>query len=282
MTLNPRPPIRELLAVRLRVGHIALMRPLILLPLLAACRPPQAPEELDDIMSYLFEHHQERSTAALRQGTENLDAWLIDHQDETWEGFEVSPLSNEAVSALDGTERDLTNLVGVAVGYDIPYSVTEVMEVILFAEPIEFNQGDIIEYQRTVVENTEECFAERSCESLSYITDALGNYPLGLEVRSKTMNQYRWVDTDMGEVIIQRTWMMEPAEANWDSIDLNQQYYVTTFVPIEEGMRRVEAGWVVASLGDLPVPENIALNLAIGTLTAFRDKVVAWKESHPE
>ena len=163
-------------------------------------------------MSYLFEHHQERSTAALRQGTENLDAWLLNNQDETWEGFEVSPLSNEQVAALDGTERDLTNLIGVAVGYDIPYPVREVMEVILFAEPIEFNQGDIIEYERTVVENTEECFAERSCESLSYITEALGNYPLGLEVRSKTMNQYRWVDTDMGEVIIQRTWMMEPAE----------------------------------------------------------------------
>ena len=130
------------------------MRTLCFLPVFVACGPPQAPEELDDIMSYLFEHHQERSTAALRQGTENLDAWLLNNQDETWEGFEVSPLSNEAVAALDGTERDLTNLIGVAVGYDIPYPVREVMEVILFAEPIEFNQGDIIEYERTVVENT--------------------------------------------------------------------------------------------------------------------------------
>ena len=126
------------------------MRTLLLLPFLAACGPPQAPVELDEIMSYLFEHHQARTTAALRQGTENLDAWLVDHQDETWDGFQVSPLSQEAVNALDGGERDLSNLVGVAVGYDIPYSVREVMEVVLFADPLEFNQGDIIEYQRTI------------------------------------------------------------------------------------------------------------------------------------
>ena len=273
--------MRESLASPAPVGHIGSMRTLYFLPLVIGCAPPQAPVELDDIMSYLFEHHQAWSTAALRQGTENLDTWLNDHQDETWDGFQVSPLSQEAVDALDDTERDLTDLIGVAVGYDIPYTVEEVIEVVLFADPIEFNQGDVIEYERTIVEGTEECFAAKTCDTLSYQTAALGNYPLGLEVRSKTMNQYRWVATDMGDALVQRTWMTEPAESNWDSINLEQQYYVVASIPTEEGMRRVESGWVVMSLGDLPVPENIALNLAIGTLTAFKDKVQAWKEAHP-
>jgi hypothetical protein len=254
---------------------------LIAAPLMA-CRPPVAPEELDDIMSYLFEHHPDASEAALRAGTENLDSWMVDHLDETWEGFEVSSLPQEAVDKLDDRDRDLTDLIGVAVGYDIPYTVEEVIEVILFADPIEFNQGTIVEYKRTVIEGTEECFAEKTCETLVYKTEALGNYPLNLEVRSKTMNQYRWVDTDMGDSVVQRTWLMEPAEANWESINLDQQYYVVAAFPIEGGMRRVEAGWVVLSLGDLPVPESIALNLAIGTLTAFKDKVQAWKEAHPD
>ena len=35
------------------------------------------------------------------------------------------------------------------------------------------------------------------------------------------------------------------------------------------------------ALGNLPVPENIALNLAIGSLAAFKDKVEDWKEAHP-
>ena len=264
-------------------GHIDGMKKLLLFAApLIACKPPVAPEELDDIMSYLFEHHPDWSTAALRAGTENLDNWLNDNQDETWEGFQVSALSQEAVDALDDRERDLTDLIGVAVGYDIPYTVEEVIEVILFADPIEFNQGDIVEYKRTIIEGTEECFADKSCDTLAYTTEALGNYPLNLEVRSKTMNQYRWVSTDMGDVAVQRTWMTEPAEANWDSINLDQQYYVVASMPHGSGMRRVEAGWVVMALGDLPVPESIAMNLAIGTLTAFKDKGQAWKEAHPE
>ena len=114
------------------------------------------------------------------------------------------------------------------------------------------------------------------------MTEALGNYPLGLEIRSKTMNQYKWVETDIGDVAIQRTWLMEPAEANWESINLDQQYYVVASMPTDEGMRRVEAGWVVIALGNLPVPESVAMNLAIGSLTAFKEKVAAWKEAHPE
>lgn len=259
------------------------MRTLIPIALsLIACQPPQAPEELDDIMSYLFEHHPDRSKRALTAGTENLNNWLESHKDETWDGFQISALSQEAVDELDDRERDLSDLIGVAVGYDIDYSVEEVIDVILFADPLEFNQGDIVEYKRTIVEGTEECFAAKECDRLAYMTEALGNYPLGLEVRSKTMNQYRWITTDFGDAAIQRTWMMEPAESNWDSINLDQQYYITAAMPIETGMRRVEAGWVVMALGDLPVPEGIAMNLAIGTLTAFRDKVEAWKEAHPE
>jgi hypothetical protein len=249
---------------------------------LVACRPPVAPEELDDIMGYLFSHHPDDSTAALQAGTENLDVWLNDHQDETWEGFQVSALSQESVDSLDDRDRDLTDLIGVAVGYDIPYTVEEVISVVLFADPIEFNQGDIVEYKRTIVEGTEECFAEKSCDTLSYTTEALGNYPLGLEVRSKTMNQYRWVETDIGDLVVQRTWLTEAAEANWESINLDQQYYVVASMPTEEGMRRVEAGWVVMALGNLPVPESVAMNLAIGSLTAFKDKVEAWKEAHSE
>ena len=247
-----------------------------------ACRPPDAPEELDDIMGYLFSHHPDSSSAALRAGTENLDIWLDDHQDETWDGFQVSALPQEAVDLLDDRDRDLTDLIGVAVGYDIPYTVEEIISIILFADPIEFNQGDIVEYKRTIVEGTEECFADKSCDTLSYTTEALGNYPLGLEVRSKTMNQYRWVSTDLGDVAVQRTWLTEPGESNWESINLDQQYYVVASMPAGDGMRRVEAGWVVMELGNLPVPESVALNLAIGSLTAFKGKIEAWKEAHPE
>ena len=179
-----------------------------------------------------------------RQGTENLNAWLEDHKDDTWDGFEVSALSQEAVGALDDKERDLTDLVGVALGYDIAYSVDEVLDVIFFADPFEFNQGDIIEYERELVEGSEKCFVEKECDTLSYITSALGSYPLGLEVRSKTMNQYRWVSTDLGDVAVQRTWMMEPAEASWDSINLDSSTtWWPTCPPRRECVEWKPAGW---------------------------------------
>ena len=113
------------------------MRTLYFLPLVIGCAPPQAPVELDDIMSYLFEHHQAWSTAALRQGTENLDTWLNDHQDETWDGFQVSPLSQEAVDALDDEHVDVEQQDLFAQSFDLqdtPSSIRAANAVAAFAE----------------------------------------------------------------------------------------------------------------------------------------------------
>ena len=46
--------------------------------LCVACRPPEAPETLDDLASYLFEHTWDEDERYLQPGLSNLEAWLED------------------------------------------------------------------------------------------------------------------------------------------------------------------------------------------------------------
>ena len=46
---------------------------------LVACGPPEAPETLDDLSSFLFEHVWDEDEEYLEVGLANLSAWLDDN-----------------------------------------------------------------------------------------------------------------------------------------------------------------------------------------------------------
>ena len=68
---------------------------------------------------------------------------------------------------------------------------------------------------------------------------------------------------------MQRSWLTEPASANYDWLHLDQQFWISTLMPWKEDKsRRMEAGWVVLRLSDMPIPEEMALDIAINELRA--------------
>ena len=67
---------------------------------LIACGPPEAPETLDDLSSFLFEHVWDEDEVYLEVGLANLSEWLEDNFEATHEGYEVTNLSQEAVTSL--------------------------------------------------------------------------------------------------------------------------------------------------------------------------------------
>jgi hypothetical protein len=120
----------------------------------AACRPPEAPETLDDLASFLFAHTWDDDETYLQPGLENLMVWLDANFDQTSEGYEVTNITPEAVASVAGEDRALEGLIGAAVGYDIPYPLADVVDVMLFEDPMEVYPGDYEFYDREFLTDT--------------------------------------------------------------------------------------------------------------------------------
>jgi len=241
---------------------------LLVLPVILAlgCRPPDAPTELDELCSYLFEHQQDRQPWAMRAGAENLGAWLDGRLEETYEGYTISNLEQETVDLLDDQERDLEGLLGAAVGYELDHPLDDVVHAIVAADQMDVFTDLYLSYDRTF-EGDRDCFLDRACDRLEVTNDIVLSLPLNIEVTTDNRTQFRWVDTDMGMVMAQRAWLSGPAEINVDFLEVDQQYWVAVAMPWGDGRSlRLEAIWMVAALLDSPVPEDAALNMVIDTL----------------
>ncbi len=70
-------------------------------------RPPEAPQKLEDLCAFLFEHFDDEESGELEQGVANLEVWLDRHFEETLEGYEVESLTQSSVRSLSGPGVDL-------------------------------------------------------------------------------------------------------------------------------------------------------------------------------
>jgi len=262
----------------------------ILLLVAVGCkRPPDAPNTLDDLASYLYEHVMD-DEEFLVAGIDNLETWLAQDNeaeefetnlDSTAEGYTVTNLSDEAVVSLDGVERDLNNLLGAAVGYDIDLEVEQVIGALIGRDMMEVFPGNYQSYERTFEsEDDPACFLDGDCDAIQFLIQVVADYPLNLTVDAESVVQYRRVELDDGrKAVVQRTWMSKPGEASVDWIQLEQQYFLAVHLPQDSGMRRVETMWVKASLGSAPVPEDMALSLAVDTMRTTGQDLEAYFES---
>ena len=227
--------------------------------------PPDAPETLDDLASYLFLHMADEDPEALLAGLDNLDVWLDKNSEAAVDGYKVTNLSEEAVESL-GLEYEPEGLVGAAVGYDIAHPVEDVVAVMMLAksDPDAEPSGEL--YSREYLEGDRDCFAIGDCLNLEYTSHSADFLPMGLTVESWTQTQHRRIPTEDDDRLLQRSWMTEPAVSNYDWLSIDQQYWIATLTPWGKKSRRVEAGWVVLRLAEMPVPEDVALNIAINEM----------------
>ena len=246
---------------------------------LIACGPPEAPETLDDLSSFLFEHVWDEDEVYLEVGLANLSEWLEDNFEATHEGYGVTNLSQEAVSSLEGDTRTVEGLMGAAVGYDVGYPTDDVVEAMVFEDPLVLYPGDYELYTRDFQTETD-CFMTRDCMTLEFLQHVIVNYPLGIQIDAKSRTQYHWVPTPHGMAVVYRNWSREPPEINKSWLTVDQQYFMAVSMPKADGTtRRVEAMWVKAEIGDADVPEGMALNMTIDTMLSTGPKLEAYFEN---
>lgn len=241
-------------------------------------RPPEAPQELDELVGYLFEHVATEDPAYLEVGAANLSAWLDSHLEETVAGYQVNNLSNDGVAALGEGEKDLDALAGAAVGAESAHSVEDLGVAITVDDPTEMYPDTYVSFDR-VYAGDPDCFVAGDCASLAAETHGDMAYALGLQVQTHSMVQWRWVDTDAGRAMIQRTWLREPATVSLDFLSVEQQYYVWMFLPVDGGSRSIQATWVVATLTGSAVPEGVALDLVIDSMAKGAEDLDLWVDA---
>lgn len=256
--------------------------PLLLSAFLVACGPPEAPETLDELSSFLFEHVWDAEEDFLLAGIENLDTWLDTNFEATEEGYSVTNLSQEAVASLEGDGRSVEGLIGAAVGYDVPYSSEDIVLAMAFEDPMVLYPEDYEVYTRDYQSDTE-CFKTRDCMTLEFFQHVKAFYPLGIEIEADSRTQYHWVETEHGWSGVYRNWSRSPPVINKSWLTVDQQYYVAVSIPKADGTtRRVEAMWVIAEIGDANVPEGMALNMTIDTMKTTGPRLTAYFESQEE
>jgi len=239
--------------------------PIVLALSCFACKPPpDAPEDLDDLCGYLYSHHDDEDLDAMEAGLSNLAAWLDLHWEEASEGYVVTELTQETVDSLDGTQRSVQGILGLAMAHRSSH------DVLASATAIAGTAQDVVfpelydSYEREYIGDPE-CFLDQDCPRLEALEEMVTSYALGVTSTSNAHSQYLWGEPDPGSAMVMRNWFVAPPEVNFDWISIQEQYYLNLFLPRDNGSYRLQAMWLVFEQDN--VPEDMALSMATSDMT---------------
>ncbi len=239
--------------------------------------PPDAPEKLEELAAFLFDHADDEDPEALEVGVGNLDAWLDNNLEEAREGYTIDTLSADAIEGVGVDTAHAEGLVGAAVATTLPKGPVQVTRALTLADPTAVYPDTYLTYDREWIDDPQ-CFVDRDCESADLRAHTVSAYPMGLDVTSDFKAQYRWVETEQGMAMVQRTWLRRPAEVSKDWIAVPAQFFLSVNLPRNGKTVRLQTTWIAAELGDTPVPESTALNMVIDSMISGDEELAAWIE----
>jgi hypothetical protein len=244
-----------------------MLRCLCLIALLvpAGCSPPpQAPTEFDDLCAFIFAHRDDSDLETLQLAVDNLQAWLKSNRESVEEGYVVQNIDPKVVEEMEGKPFDLTHLLGVAHATEYDASLEQMFDIIL--DPNE--EASIDEEGRTTKKRTyltdRDCFVAGTCNRLEYTNEAINDYPLTLEATVHYKSILRRIQTTEGPTIVAWNFFIEPSRFNFDWLSVDLTYYLGVSVEKEDKrVERTQATWILANMGDGPVPVDVGLSLAL-------------------
>lgn len=255
------------------------MSRLLPLLLLAACKPPpDAPDALDDLCGWLFAHHADEDPEAMQVGLGSLSTWLTDNWEAAAEGVVVTGLEDPVVDALDGQDRSVEAILGVALPTRSTWAAEVAGAALASTGRDQLEPEGYSSYTRTF-EGDLDCFLARECPRLEAREEMVVDFGLGIVSTSRAWNQYLWVQVDAGWAMVQRNWLMEPPDVNFDWLVVEEQYNLDLVQPDGDGSLRLQATWMVFQQDD--VPEDAALNMAVDEMEDNAANLDAWLAADP-
>lgn len=283
----------------------------------ACSSPPEAPSDLETLLGYLFEHMEDENPEALAVGLENLHAWF--QKDEQLkrarEGFLIENLPQEAVSNLDDRMRDTEGLEGIVVATKSTYCSRSLASLLTWED---FGQLlDNFELYIREFSSDPSCFGERSCLSVDANSHTKSAWAGIVGMESRYTIQYRWVETSVGWMMLQRFWLLDPVNGDKFEVKMNANYYIGVIMddggrsvtPISPAFRnaangsialsgrdidaaqealasagslRVHANWFNVDTGIVPLSESNIRNALILNQVNDSTRHDDWLKNHPE
>ena len=244
--------------------------------LLVGCAPPEAPDDLQELAYFIFDHADDEDEEVLRVALENLSLWFdADHEEDIEEGYQINLLPQEAVSDLEGDIHTLREeLIGAAVAHRSSSPVMDIAHTTSVASWVDVIGPEQYEYyDRTYIDN-DECIGDRSCLSASARSES-ELVQLGISITSKNKIEYRWVETDIGWVFLHRSWLTESPIVSSELVKPNSQYFLAVTLPRDEVVR-VQATWIDTEILGVQVPKN----QVVKTMREQGDKVQEWMDAN--
>ena len=253
---------------------------MIFLLISCAAPLPQAPENLEDLCKYIFARVDTEQEPELTAGLNNLYTWLDtdDHLEQTSEGYQVYPIEQEAVDNLDDTERIVgEKQMGAAVAFEHNFDIYDVALASFVEHWPTVSGSDYEVYERTF-DGDANCILDKTCDWITYDNYSISSWAGLVTVESDLKGQVRWVPTDFGDMLVQRTWMKVPAIITPDSLGLkvDAQYFVSVILPNNGKAIRANATWIETEYGVLPVSEDWAKSQIVSTMVGQEDAIEAY------
>lgn len=256
------------------------------LPLVtAACkRPPEAPSDLSDLYSYLFEHLGDEEPDALEVGVENMASWLdANGLDAIQEGYEISLIDAETAYNLPDIDlsevpRDefADSLLGGTVLNQHQHTLDDMAYAIVEADQMEVFPDDYQVFERTFLSDLD-CFMGAGCDQVEALNYSEAKYAGILSVSSENHAQWRWIDGENRRSLVHRAWLTGPADISFDGVQIPTEFFVTATFPMDDGtVVRLQAVWVVVKIINLDMPEATVLNMFVNSLSNSGEQIEAY------
>ena len=256
---------------------------IMILAYLFACAapPPQAPENLEDLCKFIFARIDVEDEGELQAGLVNLYEWLNteDNLEQTSEGYQVYPIEQEAVDNLDDVTRIIgEKQMGAAVAFEHNFDIIDIASASFVQYWPTVSGSNYEVYEREFTEDAH-CILQKTCSWNEYSNYSISSWAGLVTVESDLHGQVRWVSTDYGDMIVQRTWMKTPAIITPESLGLkvDAQYFVSVILP-QDGNKsiRANATWIETEYGVLPVSEDWAKSQIVSTMVKQEEAIETW------
>ena len=247
-----------------------------LLPMLACgCRAPEAPKEYEDLVAFLFEHAGDDDDAELVAGIDNLTDWLNGEQlDRAEAGMTIGPLPETAIDSLEGESLGVAGLAGVSLVTQSDYCADLLMEALT-----QYSFATIMPDVYTVYDREfdigDDCIVDRSCLIAEGHVYSIADWGLLGDVEANRQIEFRWVETALGWVFLQRWWLTEPSTGSALDLVIANQYYIGINLPMDQGTRRVHASWLTMEMSTGDASDGAA-NQLIDNWNADAEELDDW------
>jgi hypothetical protein len=243
----------------------------------AACTVVEAPESLEELVVFGFEHFDDGDEYLEAMG-ENMWPLVEEHWEGIQEGYHVDVLDETHLEAAGVTSQDTVSITGVLGAVEYTNEVVPVVCGVTWPAKDEIYEA-YLEYDWTEISDRD-CFLGQQCERFEEYVGQTVKVPILGEATQEVTRQFRWVEPADGDAfVVSRSISPSPMEFTSDLLEVDQQYALVIFVPWPDHALRVETFWVEARALGSEVPEAITIMQTVNTMASQAEAVDEFVDS---